>query len=199
MHIKWMMCLWFFSLLRTNGFSFNVAPRAEDCFFENLGANIPVHVVYQCVQGGQMDIDVNVWAPDNSIVYQEPKKSEGTFSFSTVPPGYYKFCFSNRMSTLTYKTVQLVIDIGKKNEPQLLSEKDIDPVYTEIVQLYQTIQGIHEDQQSLKMSIQAHHNLNENTSSHVLHWSIFEALVLISMSIWQIYYLRLIFEKKGPV
>ena len=37
---------------------------------------------------------------------------------------------------------------------------------------------------------------NENTNKRVLWFSIAEAAVLISMGLWQIYYLRSFFEKK---
>lgn len=41
--------------------------------------------------------------------------------------------------------------------------------------------------------------VNESTNARVLWWSIFEALVLVAMSAWQVYYLRRFFEVKRVV
>ncbi|GAM19236.1 hypothetical protein SAMD00019534_024110, partial [Acytostelium subglobosum LB1] len=40
---------------------------------------------------------------------------------------------------------------------------------------------------------------SESTNSRVLWWSIFEAFILVVMSLWQIYYLRRFFEVKRAV
>jgi len=51
----------------------------------------------------------------------------------------------------------------------------------------------------MKMREQTHRNTSESTNGRVLWWSVFECLLLIGMSCWQIFYLRRLFEVKRTV
>lgn len=50
-----------------------------------------------------------------------------------------------------------------------------------------------------QMRDKIHRKINENTNSRVVMWSTFESLVLIVMTVGQVYYLKRFFEVKRIV
>lgn len=74
---------------------------------------------FQVAAGGFLDIDVNVYGPDDQLVHSVERESEGKVTFTAEKKGQYKFCFSNMMSTLTPKTVSFNIAVGDLLDPNL--------------------------------------------------------------------------------
>ncbi|OWK15506.1 TMED2 [Cervus elaphus hippelaphus] len=109
-----------------------------------------------------MELIFKATGPDNKGIYKGDRESSGKYTFAAHMDGTYKFCFSNRMSTMTPKIVMFTIDIGEAPKGQ-----DME---TEV---------------------------NDNTNSRVVLWSFFEALVLVAMTLGQIYYLKRFFEGSG--
>jgi len=176
-----------------------VDAHKEECFYEEIPQGLPVNVMFQVTAGGFLDIDLKITAPDQRIVYEGVRESEGKYTFNTYSPGLYSFCFSNRMSTLTPKTVSFIITIGESNKIDVAKQEHLTPLENSIIQLTEGVNAIQAEQEYMKMREQAHRNTNESTNARILWWSIFEALVLVAMSVWQVYYLRRFFEVKRVV
>jgi len=155
--------------------------------------------MFQVVAGGFLDIDLKITAPDARIVYEGVRETEGKYTFNTYSPGLYSFCFSNRMSTLTPKTVSFIITIGESTNNDVAKREHLTPLENSIMQLSEGVTAIQAEQDYMKIREQAHRNTNESTNARLLWWAIFEALVLVAMSVWQVYYLRRFFEVKRVV
>jgi len=183
-----------------NGSIIVVDAHREECFFEEIPQGLPVNVMFQVTAGGFLDIDLKITAPDQRVVYEGVRETEGKYTFNTYIPGIFSFCFSNRMSTLTPKTVSFLITIGDStHQPEVAKQENITPLGNQIMQLAEGVSSIQVEQESMKMREMAHRNTNESTNSRVLWWTIFEALVLVAMSVWQVFYLRRFFEVKRVV
>jgi len=176
-----------------------VDAHREECFFEEIPQGLPVNVMFQVTAGGFLDIDLKITAPDARIVYEGVRETEGKYTFNTYSAGLYSFCFSNRMSTLTPKTVSFIITIGEPNIGDVAKREHLTPLENSIMQLTEGVSAVQAEQEYMKMREQAHRNTNESTNARLLWWSIFEALVLVAMSVWQVYYLRRFFEVKRVV
>jgi uncharacterized protein (UPF0264 family) len=63
-----------------------------------------------------------------------------------------------------------------------------------INELAEALYGIKREQEYMDVREKTHRAINTNTNSRVVYWAGFEALVLVSMTFGQLYYLRRFFE-----
>ncbi|EGC37250.1 hypothetical protein DICPUDRAFT_150161 [Dictyostelium purpureum] len=181
-------------------FSFKVSAKVEECIYEQIDVDLSFTVMFQVIHGGFNDIDFTIISPDKRIVYQGHRETEGTKTLRSSFAGIYSFCFSNKMSSLTDKTVSFMLSVGENSPIRELAKKnDLTPIERSIMTLSDGVTGVRNEQNYFRMREAAHRNTAESTNSRVLWWSIFEACVLVSLSIWQIYYLRRFFEVKRAV
>ncbi|KAM9969594.1 hypothetical protein ACTFIR_001430 [Dictyostelium discoideum] len=181
-------------------FSFKVSAKVEECIYEEIGVDLSFTAMFQVIQGGFNDIDFTIISPDKRIVYSGQRESEGTKTLRSSFAGVYSFCFSNKMSSLTDKTVSFILSVGESSPiREIAKKKDLTPIERSIMTLSDGVIAVKNEQNYFKMREAAHRNTAESTNSRVLWWSVFEAFVLIALSIWQIYYLRRFFEVKRAV
>lgn len=77
---------------------------------------------WQVVAGGNYDVDMELLAPSNRVLYKERKKQYDSHTWKTEAKGEYKFCFSNEFSTFTHKIVYFDLQVG--DEPRLNGAMD---------------------------------------------------------------------------
>merc|ERR1712149_115299 len=68
-----------------------------------------------------------------------------------------------------------------------------------IKELSTALTGVKHEQEYMQVRDRIHRAINENTNSRVVMWSFFEALVLVAMTLGQIYYLKRFFEVRRVV
>jgi len=181
----------------SHGFSFSVDATTEECFYEDVQIVQTIGIMFQVTEGGFLDIDIQLKAPNGRIVYNAEKQTEGKYSFVAHVDGEYSFCFSNRMSTLTPKAVSFMATLGDEpQQPKGPRPADLNPLEDVVRTLSEGIHAMEGDQEYMKMREKVHRNTNESTNSRVIWWSFFEVGVLIALSLWEIYYVKRLFEIK---
>jgi len=179
-----------------DGFSFEVRPMAESCFYEVAGNGHNIAVTFQVTAGGFLDIDLFMKDPIGKVIYNGKGESDGRYSFIANMNGTYSFCFSNYMSTVTIKQVELKVVV--KNpvtvKKDIASEDELPPLINSLKKLENYMAILQDDYDYLKMREHAHRNTNESTHDRVVYWSIFEIFILMLMSVCQIIFLRRFFQ-----
>lgn len=68
-----------------------------------------------------------------------------------------------------------------------------------IRELSGTLTGVKHEQEYMQVRDRIHRSINESTNSRVVMWSFFEALILVAMTLGQVYYLKRFFEVRRVV
>jgi len=181
-----------------------VDAHAEECFFDKVKMGTKMGLIFEVAEGGFLDIDVRIEGPDGKIVHSGERESNGKYTFAAHMDGIYRYCFSNQMSTMTPKIVMFTMDIGEAPaEGGEVGADGEEPSHNKledmIKELSTALTGVKHEQEYMSVRDRIHRAINENTNSRVVMWSFFEALVLVAMTLGQVYYLKRFFEVRRVV
>ncbi|XP_026314190.1 transmembrane emp24 domain-containing protein 2 [Hyposmocoma kahamanoa] len=189
-------------LSSANSYTITVDAHEEQCFFENVEADTKLGLSFEIAEGGFLDIDVTITGPDGAEIYRGERESSGMYTFSAPVSGRYTYCFSNKMSTMTPKVVMFYLEVGEaqhKKEGEKEGEVDHNKLEDMIKELATTLTTVKHEQEYMQVRDRIHRSINESTNSRVVMWSIFEASVLLVMTVGQVYYLKRFFEVQRVV
>lgn len=110
----------------SSAFLVEVDVNSEECFFDRASVGQRVTLVYEVAEGGFYDIDVivcfafcpsyrQIYAPNGNVLHHFPKKSDDKFSFKAELDGEYRYCFSNKMSSMTPKFVLFEMELAENH------------------------------------------------------------------------------------
>ncbi|CAF1538111.1 unnamed protein product [Adineta steineri] len=194
------------SLKSTSGYYVVVDAHTDECFFEKITAGTRVLLTFEVIEGGFLDIDVKITGPDHKEVFRGDKESGGKTTFSAHIDGTYTLCFSNRMSTMTPKTIMFTIDLGDTPKLDVSTDGTGANVTSHhnkleelVAELSTTLMNVKHEQEFMEVRERIHRAINENTNSRVVMWSCFEAFILLAMAFGQVYYLKRFFEVRRVV
>ncbi|KAJ1207998.1 hypothetical protein NDU88_003388 [Pleurodeles waltl] len=172
--------------------------NAKQCFYEDIAQGTKCTLEFQVITGGHYDVDCRLEDPDGIVLYKEMKKQYDSFTFTASRNGTYKFCFSNEFSTFTHKTVYFDFQVGE-DPPLFPSENRV----TALTQMESACVSIHEALKSV-IDYQTHFRLREaqgrsraeDLNTRVAYWSVGEAVILLVVSIGQVFLLKSFFSDK---
>ncbi|CAH8492734.1 unnamed protein product [Heterobilharzia americana] len=177
-----------------------VDANSEDCFFDRVASGSKLALHYEVAEGGFLDIDVVVYNPSGAKVFESLRKSNGRPEFLANEPGDYKYCFGNRMSSMTPKVILFEMAI---EEDHLKANESDDEAHKKLVsmvnELSHSISSVKLEMEYVSLRTQVHWEINKNTNFRVVVWAAFEAFLIIAMSIGQVFYLKRFFEVRRLV
>lgn len=190
--------------------SVRVNAGKDECFFEEVRiAGQKVFYHFEVTGGGQLDIDALITGPDGSIVWNVEKEHEARVLFKAAQAGSYRFCLSNKMSTVTQKTVAFSIQVsesegrrgpgGRGGAPPGSALFAADPLERMTMQLADGLQELRNEQQYLKVRERMHRDTVESTNTRIMLYSVAEVLLIVGVGVAQLWYLRSCFDKRRQV
>ncbi|EFA05452.1 transmembrane emp24 domain-containing protein 2 [Tribolium castaneum] len=183
----------------TSAYFITVDAHAEECFFDKVEAGTKMGLTFEIAEGGFLDIDVRIVGPDDKVIYQGERETSGKYTFSAHTAGTYTYCFSNKMSTMTPKVVMFNMAIGEGPKAEHQEGDSTNKLEDMIRELSASLTGVKQEQEYMQVRDRIHRSINENTNSRVVMWSFFEALILVAMTLGQVYYLKRFFEVRRVV
>ncbi|VDK54831.1 unnamed protein product [Anisakis simplex] len=186
----------------TCAYFIHIDANEEQCFFDRVTSGTKMGLMFEVAEGGFLDIDVKITGPDAKEIYKGERESSGKYTFAAHMDGDYTYCFSNQMSTMTPKVVMFSMQVAEPGQDvggaQDAAEegKKLEEMIRE---LSTALTSVKHEQEYMEVRERVHRSINENTNSRVVLWAVFEALVLVSMTVGQIFYLKRFFEVRRVV
>ncbi|XP_028400400.1 transmembrane emp24 domain-containing protein-like [Dendronephthya gigantea] len=184
----------------TQGYFITVEAHEEQCFYDKVTSGTKMGLLFEVAEGGFRDIDVTIIGPDQKVIYNGEKESSGKYTFAAYTDGMYRYCFSNRVSTMDRKLLKFNMEVGDPPKDQLKkNDEHHDKLNGMIQELSAVLGGVKHEQEYMEIRDKVHRAINDNTNSRVVWWSFFESLVLVAMTVGQVYYLKRFFEVKRVI
>lgn len=60
-----------------------------------------------------------ITGPDQKIIYSGEKEDSGKYTFAAYTDGIYKYCFSNKVSTMEQKLLKFSMEFGEPPHDQM--------------------------------------------------------------------------------
>ncbi|XP_030367175.1 transmembrane emp24 domain-containing protein 7-like [Strigops habroptila] len=183
---------------RASEITFELPDNARQCFYEEIIQGTKCTLEFQVITGGHYDVDCQLEGPDGAVLYKEMKKQYDSFTFIASRNGTYKFCFSNEFSTFTHKTVYFDFQVGE--DPPLFPSENRATALTQMesacVSIHEALKSVIDYQTHFRLREAQGRSRAEDLNTRVTYWSIGEAIILLVISIGQVFLLKSFFSDK---
>ncbi|KAL1005445.1 hypothetical protein UPYG_G00059240 [Umbra pygmaea] len=193
-------------------FTFLLPAGRTECFFQTTTRNGTMEVEYQVIAGAGMDVDFTIYTPDGFQVVWEFRRSDGVHMVEPTVEGDYQICFDNTFSRFSEKMVffEVIIEAqpGEANgddewaglgEPESLLEYKLEDIRESIDVVHRRLEKSRQMQTVLRAWEARDRNLLEDNLWRVSFWSCSCLVVMLVVSLSQVYTVRRFFTDKRRV
>lgn len=199
------ICLLATSITLVEPYMVNIDAGVEnECFHERVPVGVKLGFSFEVIEGGFYDIDYSIKDPNNVILHHEDKASAGKITIEATSDGPYTFCFNNRKVSYTPKFI--VFDIERSDaikagsttsqgaDGQTKPDDETEKLMKMVSSLLMSTVTSRHDVRYLTARDRVHRKINEATNSKIVWWCGVEFILLLVVTIGQVWYLRRFFE-----
>eukprot|EP00808_Paulinella_micropora_P014403 g23411.t1 len=142
------------------------------------------------------DVVVTLTDPKGNLIYSKNDADEGKFTHTAKDEGLYFVCFSN--GGLQQKTIQFDFHSGPeiKDYSDFSKKTDMEPMEAALKSLEQDVIFVRTELETWREREKELRRINDSTNKRVLWFAVFKVLVLVTLSMFQIAYLKSYFRSK---
>ncbi|XP_015930186.1 transmembrane emp24 domain-containing protein 5 [Parasteatoda tepidariorum] len=196
----------------------NVRPGFVDCFYQRAKPQDILEIEYQVIDSifsdmnvnQELDINFQLFSPQGKELISDYKKSDANHRHEVKEAGDYKFCFDNRHSLLSVKTVYFDVYIDNESadddqwddydfSPELLYNDTMDQIKISIAKVKEYLNEVKHHQDQLKAIESRDRNLQEHNFTRVNHFSILIIIVMMVVGAVQVVLVRSLFEENSKL
>nr|XP_016996732.2 transmembrane emp24 domain-containing protein 2 [Drosophila takahashii] len=180
----------------TCGFIITVDAHETMCFYDHANVSDKVTISFEVMDGGFKDVGVEISGPRNDRLHHSEQDTVGSFTFTAMKDGQYQLCFDNKMSTLTPKVLMFQFHIARALKYYQDTSNRWDDVIEQatvqsmINELSSKLGAVKMEQEYMHFRYRGHLEVSDMVEFRVLAWSIFGPMMLIIMTILEVYYLK---------
>ncbi|RZF34159.1 hypothetical protein LSTR_LSTR003569 [Laodelphax striatellus] len=198
--------LLFLIIESTNAVIVSIDAKSKECFFEYSTNGSKMNFVFEVIEGGFNDIDVDVfYGKENFNIYHAERQERGWYLINVERSGIYHYCFDNKMSTVTPKVVKFDFSIlpaaGEENEKEVKEEgieyekkREQQILKSALDHLGQRLSSVKLAQEYINVAAQQHFKINTNTNEHVSFSVVFQSLVAVIITVLQVHFMTKFLE-----
>jgi|LauGreSuBDMM15SN_2_FD.fasta_scaffold167798_2 hypothetical protein len=190
---------------RAHSYSIEVESGDTHCFIVNAAAGIPCSGSFEVITPDPEPVVVRVTGPKNKLHFESKYKgddlgeqnlSEGSFQFDADADGDYKMCISNGDRETGGDGVLRTVAFNFRAVANGQKDYEYAGLDSELAALRLGLDSLRDHQSYMNQRENVHKMTLESINTKVLCWTILEAVILIAMTVWQIYYISSFFETK---
>lgn len=175
------------------------------CFYDMASVDDMVTISFEVMEGGFKDVGVEIAGPEGDILHHEDRETTGSLTFTAMKKGRYKLCFDNEISTLTPKVLMFQFHVirpldyyadPKERHDDVLEQVKLQ---TMVNQLSARVAAVRVEQEYMHFRYRGHMDITDSVQLRILAWSIFGPMMLLIMTLLEVYYLKRFFEFRRVV
>merc|ERR1711916_121650 len=187
----------------SEGVYFYMRESADRCFTDEWEVDYLVHGEYEIAPETvtpqrihEFPFGVVIKAPSGTIMFEREQDFSGRFGFTTTERGVYSICFNlarlPRSRKGSGRKVSLDIAAGFKTEDytEVTQKEQLDPMTSEVRKMAQMAHNIKTEMKDMRAREIRHRATNESTNSAATWWSIVGLTLVLSLTAFQLYFVR---------
>jgi len=173
-----------------------IPARKTEIVYEDIDA-LPTSIkgAYFVSSSEDADIDFTIIDPEQKLIFRRPGKKEGIFFFHPNKTGTFTFVFNNR-KWLGNKQVTFALNTGKSLGEDLVNSKDLTPMEAQLTEADRLLREIQTETRFAYKRQGTHYKTTQANHNKVFYVAIFESLAILTVTIWQVYYIKRLLDNR---